>query len=184
MKMKIKRDSKEGYTIVEVLMATALIGIILSSVLSAFILTQRFVVSGSQRIDLQNEARSFLGRASILGKEANNISVLDSGNKIRIRIDENTPLTTNDTADDTITEIYFDNGDGSDTTIEDNTLKDQSDTVIAREVSKIGAAPVFTKTNTGVPLEISFRINRTTEIESRQEQGIDIVTKITLRNEL
>jgi len=119
----------EGFTITEIVFAGTLFTLVLGTVIGTFTQAKYMQRDSETESDLSTSGLTVMDRIErgdrglqgLMKARSGSIAPLNGGTRIDFEIDTNT-LYSNTFADDTPMSIYFDNGDGDDSTIDDNTV--------------------------------------------------------------
>lgn len=156
----------KAFTLIELLIAMVITLIVTAGIFFIYYTAQRYLKAGSAFVAVSGGGRNSAERIIRAIRQANNINILYSGNRIEIRYDKNEPPTSA-TGDDTNIAVYLNN----------NNLYLQ-DTLLVNNVSAIGTNPIFSKN--GNEITIRYRVLDTYPNDGYQAQ--DIVTKAIMRN--
>lgn len=91
-----RRGNQSGFTLIELLVASIITLFVFSSVISTYVMIQKFWRGGSTQIELQRDARIAMDK--IVRKVRNGLQaqVLNSGNTLQLRLDPNKTQTQTD----------------------------------------------------------------------------------------
>lgn len=177
--MKVK-----GFTFTELLIAMVILITVITGILFIYTTTQRYLKASSAYITVSGSARNTIERIVRPVRQANNVNVTGSGNRIEIRYDENEPPTSI-VSDDRNVAFYFDNGDGNDATISDNRIyfdsdnnSDTPDRALVSKIMRIGSNNIFSRN--GREVTITFKVQDDYLNDGYQAQ--DINTMVIMRN--
>lgn len=173
-----------AFTLVELLISMAILTTVMGGIAFINITSQRYLKASSAFVTVSGDGRNTIERIVRPIRQANSINVINSGDRIEIRYDALEPPTST-TSDDTNIAFYFDNGDGSDATVNDNViyLDDDNDAgtpdrVLAEKVMRIGTNSIFSIN--GREVTIRFKVQDDYPNDGYQAQ--DINTSAIMRN--
>lgn len=180
MKIRIR-----GFTILEFLIAMVILYLTVSGIYYLYEVMSVYVKGGTALLSVNASGRNSVERMIRFIRQANMISIQDSGNRIEVRYDENNPPTKS-TLDDTNIAFYYNNGDGKDSTLGDNRIyfdpdnaQNTANTILVSNVRKIGANSIFSLSD-NYTVNINYKIEDPYSPDGYQAQDISI--KVTRRN--
>lgn len=178
------KTKNSAFTLVELLIAIAILTTVMGGIAFINITSQRYLKASSAFVTVSGDGRNTIERIVRPIRQANNIDVTNSGDRIEIRYDENEPPTSA-TSDDRNIAFYFDNGDGIDATINNNGIYFDSDndegttnTLLVGRVMRIGSNNIFSRS--GREVSITFKVQDDYPNDGYQAQ--DITTRVIMRN--
>lgn len=173
-----------GFTTIELLIAVGILTTVTAGILFIYTTTWRYLKASSAYITVSGDGRNAIERIVRPIRQANNINVTNSGNRIELRYDENEPPTPS-VDDDRNIAFYFDNGDGRDATINNNGIYFDSDNnpatrdrIIVSKIMRIGEEDIFSRD--GREVTITFKVQDDYTYDGYQAQ--DVKTMVFMRN--
>jgi prepilin-type N-terminal cleavage/methylation domain-containing protein len=132
-----KQRKREGFTLPEILVSTAISALVLAAVLVVTIFASRYARSGSYQIHFTGKGRTVSQKITRVVEQANAVGVSSNGIDLLL-------------VDATLSRIYFDDGDGDTASVSDNRLMYLPDTsttgdvrVLCDYVSSLPGEPMF-----------------------------------------
>lgn len=174
----------KGFTLIELLIAMGILIIVTAGILFIYTTTWGYLKASTAYITVSGGGRNTIERIVRPIRQANSINVINDGDRIEIRYDDNDDPTPG-VDDDRNIAFYFDNGDGDDASISDNGIYSDSDNnpltpdrVIVSRVMKIGAEDIFSRD--GREVTIKFKVQDDYTNDGYQAQ--DVKTMVFIRN--
>lgn len=164
---------KNGFTLVELMVATSIMLVVFGVVTSTYLITQKLWKGGFTQISFQSTGRVALANIAMNLRSATAAAILDSGDKIRFVIDPN--RTYNNAADDITCEYYVS---GTNIMYDPNTAISGNESVLLRNVSKESATPFFQASNSLAV--ITFKVYK--DDASYGTHWSSMTTSINMRN--
>lgn len=158
-----------GFTIIEILIGIVLLAIVTSGILGLLIVVQRYFKNGFAMASSQATARLIIEKIVRPDlREGMNFAVSNGGNTLTIT-----------ESDSSVNVFTFNNGDGSDATYSDNTIK-KNGNVIGTNIVRIPGKDVFQELEANELAEINFGVKN--EGLTGHYREVHICTEIKLRN--
>lgn len=163
----------KGISLVELMVATAIMLVIFGVVASTYLITQRLWRGGFTQIAMQSTGRVALDKITKNLRPATAAAILDNGDKIRFVTDPN--RTYSNASDDITCEYYIS---GTNIMYDPNTAISGNEAVLLRNVSKESAIPFFQVS--GNLAVITFKVYKNDAVYGTYWSNL--TTSINMRN--
>jgi len=164
---------EKGFSLVELMVATAIMLVIFGVIASTYLISQRLWRGGFTQITFQSTGRAALEKMARNLRSAIGAAVLDSGNKIRFVTDPN--RTYSNASDDITCEYYIS---GTNIMYDPNTAVSGNEVTLLRNVTKESTTPFFqTSGNLAV---ITFKVYKNDALYG--VHWLSMTTSVEMRN--